>query len=206
MVKALVSGCLLAVVLQASAIAGDVAAPATAPEPGRLISADVISTLRAILKDEVIQISVKAQNKRLAGIDQARIDELDTTWRAQTKSDGKQPMIARVMSNPTSSQLSRIQAASLGLYSEIFVVDSYGLNVGQSSITSDYWQGDEAKFQKTFPMGGDAVFIDEAEWNEATKTWRAQVNMTIADVDTGTPIGAATIEINLTELQRRLGV
>ncbi|WP_321344194.1 hypothetical protein [Breoghania sp.] len=205
MVKALLSACLIAAALQAGAIAGEGVPPIT-PDVNRLVSGDFISGLRAILKDEVIQISVKAQNKRLAGVDQARIDELDKEWRAQTESDGKQPMIARVMSNPTSSQLSRIQAGSLGLYSEMFVIDAQGLNVGQSSITSDYWQGDEAKFQKTYPLGAEAVFVDEPEWNAATKTWRTQVNMTIADTDTGKPIGAATIEVNLTELQRRLGV
>ena len=72
---------------------------------------------------------------------------------------------------------------------------------GQSAITGDYWQGDEGKFQKTYPVGADAVFIDEAEFHDGTGTWRAQLNMTIAK--NGKAIGAITVEINLTELQRR---
>jgi hypothetical protein len=83
-------------------------------------------------------------------------------------------------------------------------MDANGLNVGQSSITGDYWQGDEAKFQKTFPNGADAVFIDEPEWDDDNKIWRAQMNMSIADPDNGKTIGAATVEFNLTELQRRM--
>lgn len=91
------------------------------------------------------------------------------------------------------------------MYAEIFVMDSVGLNVGQSSITSDFWQGDEAKFQNTFPNGPDAVFVDEAEYNENSDVWLAQLNMTMSDADRQ-PIGAVTIEVNLNELARRRGL
>ena len=96
----------------------------------------------------------------------------------------------------------RVQAGALGLYPEIFVFDQAGLNVGMSSVTSDFWQGDEAKYQNTVPVGADAIFIDEAEFHEATGTWRAQLNFTIADAE-GQAIGGATVEYNLTELTRR---
>jgi hypothetical protein len=113
------------------------------------------------------------------------------------------PLIASTLSSPLSSYLTRVQAGALGLYTEIFVVDSNGLNVGQSAITGDYWQGDEAKFQNTFPNGPDAVFIDEAEWDEDRRIWRAQLNLSIPNQDGTQAIGAATVEVNLTELQRR---
>jgi hypothetical protein len=33
--------------------------------------------------------------------------------------------------------------------------------VGQSDVTSDYWQGDEGKWQKTFGTGdANAIFVD----------------------------------------------
>ena len=85
-------------------------------------------------------------------------------------------------------------------------MDLNGLNVGQSSVTSDYWQGDEAKMQKTLPQGKGGIFIDEPEFLENPGIWVAQVNMVIDDgVDV---IGVATVEVNLTELNRRseLGV
>jgi hypothetical protein len=95
-----------------------------------------------------------------------------------------------------------MQGRSLGLYAEIFIMDQNGLNVGQSSITSDFWQGDEAKFQKTYDVAPDAVFIDEPEFDDEMKIWRGQVNLTVTDAD-GKSIGAATVELNLTELARR---
>lgn len=191
-------------------VAGMLAGPAQsvqAAEPAKgltsqLITDEVIAEIRQVLASPLVTISVKAQNERRQGLDQAGIDELDQQWRAEREQPVK-PLIAATLSGPLSSYLTRVQAASLGRYSEIFVMDRFGLNVGQSAITSDYWQGDEAKYQKTFPVGPDTVFIDEAEWNEGTRTWRAQVNLTIADPATGQAIGAATFELNLTELQRR---
>lgn len=174
-----------------------------APNVAALVNDAIVAELRQLVQDDVIQISIKAQNARHAQLDQARIDALDKEWRAQTKSDGEQPLIARTLSNPASIFLLRMQAQALGLYSEIFVMDDKGLNVGQSAVTSDYWQGDEGKFQKTFSAGGDAVFIDEAEWHEGSRTWRVQVNLTVPDAETGEPIGAITVEMNLTELERR---
>ncbi|WP_316980312.1 hypothetical protein [Shumkonia mesophila] len=166
-----------------------------------LIDDAMIKEIHGWLDAPVVRISVEAQNKRHATLSQARIDELDKQWVAERKNE-EQPLIAATLSSPLSNYLTQIQAASDGLYTEIFVMDFKGLNVGQSSISSDYWQGDEGKFQKTFPVGPGAVFVDKAGLDEDTKTWRAQVNLTVVDA-AGKAIGAITVEVNLTELDRR---
>ena len=148
----------------------------------------------------MVWLTLEERNRENASIDQAKIDALDKQWRAERKSTD-QPLITAVLSNPLSGYLTRIQARSVGLYTEIFVIDNKGLNAGQGSITSDYWQGDEAKWQKTFLVGPDAVFIDKPEYEKQTGTWRAQVNMTLARDNK--PVGSLTVEINLTELARR---
>ncbi|MDX9863046.1 MAG: hypothetical protein RBS99_19225 [Rhodospirillales bacterium] len=166
-----------------------------------LIDDAMLKQIRGWLDSPVVRISVEAQNKRHGDLTQVRIDELDKQWVAERKSK-EQPLIAATLSSPLSNYLTQIQAASGGLYTEIFVMDSKGLNVGQSAISSDYWQGDEAKFKKTYPVGPDAVFVDEAELEDETKTWRTQVNLTVTDAG-GKAIGAITVEVNLTELDRR---
>lgn len=173
------------------------------PISPNIISPEVIAEMRERIVQPVTILSVQAANQAHSGVDQTQIDKLDQSWKSEAETDD-QPLIAEILSSPLSNYLLYIQAGSAGLYTEIFVMDKYGLNVGQSSVTSDYWQGDEDKFQKTFAVGPDAVFIDEAEFNEDTKTWRTQVNMTIVDPATNESIGAVTIEFNLTELQRRL--
>jgi len=174
----------------------------TAPSTS-IIDADAISLIRDWLKNPVVEMSILAQNKKHKTLSQEEIDKLDKQWRAERKNED-QPLIAATLSSPLSSYLTQIQAASGGLFTEIFVMDAKGLNVGQSAITGDFWQGDEGKFKKTFPKGPNAIFIDEAEMHDSSKTWRAQVNLTISDASKN-PIGAVTVEYNLTELARRHG-
>ncbi|RVU39735.1 hypothetical protein EOI86_03555 [Hwanghaeella grinnelliae] len=149
-----------------------------------------------------VVVSALAGRKSLYGkLPQDKIDALDKQWRAEREIDD-QPLITSVLANPLSSYLIRVQANSVGLFTEIFVMDTNGLNAGQSSVTSDYWQGDEGKFQKTYDVGPSAVFVDEPEFNDGTQTWRAQLNMTVTDPQGG-PLGAITVEVNLTEFERR---
>ncbi len=160
----------------------------------------VLPAIGEVLREPIVEYTVLAQNVRHAYLEQADIDELDANWRAEREQD-EQPLISATLANPTSSYLTRVQAHSLGLYTEIFIMDDKGLNVGQSNISSDFWQGDEAKFQETFGVGTGTVFIDEPEFRDDIGVWVVQVNATV-DLD-GAAIGAATFEVNLTELSRR---
>ena len=87
-----------------------------------------------------------------------------------------------------------------GAITEAFIMDARGLNVAASMPTSDYWQGDEAKFQQTYMVGETAVHFGEVELDESTKQAQAQVSMTIVNNDTGVAIGALTVGINLNAL------
>ncbi|MBP1853554.1 hypothetical protein [Rhizobium halophytocola] len=178
------------------------AAEPPAPKIQDMITPAVLKDAQAWINTDIVRVSIQAQNHRLTDLNQAKIDALDNQWKAERESDDK-PLISATLSNPLSVYLSRMQGRSLGLFAEIFVMDKHGLNVGQSSITSDFWQGDEGKFQKTFDVGPEAVFIDEPEWDDDNKIWRGQVSFTINDTDGKTEIGAVTLEYNLTELQRR---
>jgi len=170
--------------------------------PGKeLLTNAFVGGLKEWLNVPVVRMTLESRNEANAGLAQSDIEALDKKWVQETGSDD-QPIITAVLNSPLSTYLLRVQAGSGGLYPEIFVMDAKGLNAGQSSITTDYWQGDEAKFQKTYDMGDGVVFIDEPEYHDATDTWRAQVNMTLSN-DKGQRIGAATVEINLTELARR---
>jgi len=189
--------------LAACAVAASMAAPALADKPSvDLIDGPFLEEIRSWVAAPTVHLLLRAQNERNRDMTEEQILVLDKQWRAETKAD-KQPIIAQLIGNPLSQYLLQIQARSLGLYPEIFIMDTKGLNVGQSSVTTDYWQGDEAKWQKTFAVGPDAVFIDEVEFNKETRTYRTQVNLTIVDPDTREPSGSITVEVNLDELRRR---
>ena len=76
-------------------------------------------------------------------------------------------------------------------------MDNRGLNVGQSEVTSDYWQGDEAKWKKTFLVGPNAMIIDDVELDESTQTFQSQLSMSITDQATGEVIGAITVGVDV---------
>ena len=149
--------------------------------------------------DPVIITAIKKQNQTSSGMSEDQIVELDNKWRAETKADAK-PMIDEIMARELSKFLKEKQDASGGLISEVFVMDNKGMNVGQSAVTSDYWQGDEAKWKKTFLVGPDAVFIDGAEVDDSTGFLQFQASLSIKDPDNGEVIGAITLGINIDAL------
>jgi hypothetical protein len=157
------------------------------------------ATVKQWVADNTVIQAVKAQNAKHAGLSQTDIDNMDKDWRAQTDASSK-PMIDAVLANALSNFLRQQKDASQGLVTEVFVMDNRGLNVGQSDVTSDYWQGDEAKWQKTFQAGANGLFIDEVEMDESTQTFQSQVSMSIVDPATGEVIGAITVGVNIDAL------
>lgn len=156
----------------------------------------VHANVMAWLNDKAVIDAIKAQNAAHETLSQADVEKLDKEWRAQVDGDDK-PLINKTLGNELSKFLSEKKEASQGLITEIFVMDNKGLNVGQSDVTSDYWQGDEAKWQKTFQAGPDAIFVDEVEKDESTQQLQVQVSVSIKDPETGNAIGAVTLGISV---------
>lgn len=175
------------------------AATAAAEEPHvRPVTAYITAHVKPWISDPVIVEAVKAQNAANARLDQAGIGTLDQTWRAEVESE-LHPMIDRVLASPLSAFLREKQDESDGSITEIFVTDALGLNVGQSEVTSDYWQGDEDKFIRTFGAGSAQIFVDMAERDESTQMLQSQATMIVTD-ETGNPIGTITVGVNLDQL------
>ncbi len=192
LLRMLIVGAAMAPVSQAEAPAG--------PGASR-VNDRIIEMVRGYLATDIVQMSVADQNRRYSDRTEDEITELDAQWRKETEAS-KKPLISATLSNPLSAYLTRIQAHSNGLFTEIFVMDDKGMNVGQSTISSDYWQGDEDKWQKTFGEGKGSIFVDAAEYDDKLKAHVIQLSMSVDD-KSGKPIGAATFQINLSELQRR---
>ena len=148
--------------------------------------------LAGIAAHEAVIKAVIAQNEAHKGMDQARIDALDSEWRGQVQGGGA--LIDGLLANELSAHLSAVQEGSHGLYTEVFVMDNHGLNVGQSAVTSDYWQGDEAKWQT--PFNENQTHFGEVELDESTQSYQAQVSLPVRDAS-GQTIGAVTFGINV---------
>lgn len=166
-------------------------------EPLRALAKEQVA---AWAQDPVLIEAIKAQNAENASLTPDVIDALDKKWRAET-SASDQPTITMVLGNDASHFLVEKRDESDGLFTEIFVMDSKGLNVAASDVTSDFWQGDEAKWQDTFQVGPDAVHVSELELDESTQTYQSQLSITITDPETGDAIGAMTLGVNVEYLE-----
>lgn len=158
------------------------------------------SKLKALMSDPLVISSIKAQNEANSSITQSQIDKLDKQWRAETDDAGG-PLIDKTLAAPLSDYLVNVMDEGEGQFSEIFVMDNHGLNVGQSGLTSDYWQGDEAKWQSTYLVGPDAIHVSDVEFDESSQTYQVQVSISIKEPESNAVIGAATFGINAESLE-----
>lgn len=169
--------------------------------PVRIFAEDEV---RGWIADPMVIDVVRAQNENNIKLTKADIDALDQQWRTE-RSQSDRPLIDDVLSRPLSAFLLRLQEESDGIVTEIFVMDNRGLNVGQSQVTSDYWQGDEAKWRDTFLVGPDAMLVGGIEYDESTRKWQSQLSLPIVDPDNGQVIGAITVGLDLAAMERIIG-
>jgi hypothetical protein len=155
--------------------------------------------LKPWLSSSLLIEAINKQNADHAGLTDADIDSMDKDWRSQAKSGGG-PLIDRVVQREASSFLSKKKRESGELVTEVFIMDNKGLNVAVSDVTSDYMQGDEAKWQETYPRGAGQVFVDEVEFDDSSETFQSQVSATVVDPASGKAIGAVTFGINIDAL------
>ena len=125
---------------------------------------DLANTVLAKLgEDPVIVAAVKAENAKEKTLDQ--IQAKDKEWLAHA---GIADYMKSIMESEAGKHIRKIQQ-SQEYYAEIFIMDNQGANVAMTDKTSDYWQGDEAKFKKSFNGGAGAIFVDDVEFDDSTQ-------------------------------------
>lgn len=155
--------------------------------------------LRPWLQSPLLIEAINKQNVDHAELTDTQIDALDKNWRKEAKHGGGS-LIDGLVKSEASTYLVEKKKAAGELVTEVFVMDNKGLNVAISDITSDYMQGDEAKWKKTFGQGAGQIFVDDVEFDDSSDTFQCQVSATVVDPASGQPIGAVTFGINVDAL------
>ncbi|HYN22681.1 MAG TPA: PDC sensor domain-containing protein [Thermoanaerobaculia bacterium] len=154
--------------------------------------------LDAVIAAEVKQIRTWAQDATLVDavskqnalkIPLARIRSIDISWQTETANN---PRMQALLKNPCAKRLQALTASRPG-YREAFVMESQGALVCITRKTSDYWQGDEAKWQKSFAEGRGELFIAEPELDESTGVKLIHISVPI--MEAGKAIGVLTLGI-----------
>jgi len=150
------------------------------------------SELAALGNDPAIISAVKAENAK--GKSLSQIKEMDEKWKGTA---GLADYMTAMMENKCGKYLRSIQT-SKPYMAEIFVMDNQGANVCMTDKTSDYWQGDEAKFKNSFSDGKGAVFVDEVEFDDSTQTYLSQISVPV--MENGKAIGAITFGVDIDKI------
>lgn len=153
---------------------------------------DLIPELEKLGQNSLIISAVQAHNQ--SGLTLDTIQSRDAEWRADS---GLNPFKQSLLDNDAAKELANYEATQ-PYFVEIFLMGNQGANVAMTNLTSDYWQGDEAKWQESFKGGAGAVHLGEVEFDESAQAYLVQVSVPV--MKDGAAIGAITIGINLDEL------
>jgi hypothetical protein len=147
-----------------------------------------VSLAQTIARDAAIVEAVKAKNK--SGETMEQIRRKDAYWIA----NAHDPLRQEIVKAPCSGHLKALVKDD-ALVVEAFVMDRQGALVCSINETSDYWQGDEAKWQETYEKGKE-TFVDEPAFDASSGTYAIQLSVPISEAPSQR-IGAVTLTLKL---------
>lgn len=164
-----------------------------APNAGDRVKAFAKEHLVALCVNPVFVAAVEEQNARGTSLDE--IKKLDTEW---SEAEDELPLHTEKMGNACAREIQRL-TADLGCITEMFVMDNQGANVGQNAMTSDYWQGDEPKWQNSYRGGEGGVDVADAKFDRSLNGEDQKISLPIIAAD-GRVIGAFCVGVRVDAL------
>lgn len=151
------------------------------------------SVLVNLCFDEIFVSAVKARNA--SGMTLGEIQKIDEEWKA---AEDELAIQTELLGNDCASRIKTISASNKAIV-EAFVMDNQGANVGQNTLTSDFWQGDEDKWKNSYKGGAGGLDVGKVTFDKSANAQLQQVSLPIYDAD-GKVIGAVTWGLNIDSL------
>jgi len=153
---------------------------------------DLVAKLKTTGEDpELVSAVIQQNGQRLS---MSTINSRDQKWQATS---GMDSFMRELMSNAGAKRLSQIEKEHRVIV-ESFLMDNKGANVAMTNKTSDYWQGDEAKFKESYAGGKGSVHIGKSSFDKSAQAYVIQVSVPV--ISGGQAIGAITYGVNIDEL------
>jgi hypothetical protein len=128
--------------------------------------------LASFAADPVVVRAIEEQNARTLTPEQ--ISAIDEGW-IEGRGGAR---IKAMLENPCSRRL-RSLAAGRAAYQEIFAVDARGANVCMTHTTTDFFQGDEAKWRKSFNGGLGKIYVEMPDFDASVRGVVAHVSVPV---------------------------
>jgi hypothetical protein len=146
-----------------------------------------VALAQTMARDADLLAAVRAKNAEKETAEE--VQRKDKEWTSRRDS----PLRKALVSSPCAQRLRQLIAPD-SMVVEAILMDDHGANVCVSKETTDYWQGDEPKWQKTFKEGVD-VFVDEPAFDESAQAFAVQLSVPVSDASRR--IGALTLTLKV---------
>ena len=130
--------------------------------------------VQKLARSQVVIDAVLAQNAKKTSLDQ--IKKLDQEW-INSKPDA--PFKIELQNTPVGELIKLHVQTKPDIFNEIFLTDNQGANVTAYPATTDYWQGDEEKFTKSYNAGNGVVFVAQPTFDKSTSTHAIQISVPV---------------------------
>jgi len=151
---------------------------------------DAIPLLTALASEtKTIQAALKAnlQNALTA----SEIEAIDRRWRlTKGRSDA---LVRSYLEHPLTARFA-VALETHSRWREVFLMDARGCIVAESHKTSDFWQGDEAKWIESFAGGEGNTYIGEIDFDVSIQAIVLQVAVPIFN-NQGQAIGVLCVSL-----------
>lgn len=178
-------GFIRTIAIAALSSAPGLASPQTPSVAVKQVAYARVGLAHAIASDPEVRKAVAAKNAE--GETPAAIERKDREW-------GSVPGRRRSFTSGPCADRLRAMTADDPLVVEVILMDERGANVCLARETSDYWQGDEAKWSRTFVEGQDP-FVDEPAFDGSSATFAVQLSVPVAQG--ARRIGALTLTLKV---------
>jgi len=146
-----------------------------------------VARAQDVARDPDLVKAVRESNARGASL--ADVQSKDAIWMARRD----YPLRREVVARPCSVKLRKLLSDDPRIV-EAFAMDDRGALVCATVETSDYWQGDEPKWQRTF-VQGRASFVEEPALDASTGVYAVQLSVPISEESRR--VGALTFTLKL---------
>ena len=156
------------------------------------------SEMKAWSQSEEVSLFLKSQNEKNADLSESDFKILNSRWQAEKRKLNK-TLTDKVLGNELSGYLKEIEEKGQGVYTEIIIIDKFGLSAGQSMDSLNYFHAGEKRWDKTFGSNSYAAYISDLHFDDNTNLFQVDVAfMIFADEEA---IGVAYAGIDVEQLE-----
>lgn len=169
-------------------------------QPGTPLTADEQRYLQQLARHHLARWgehpSLRQALATAAAMDATQLLQHDQQWMAARAGGSLTLLAEQILAQPGSQYLRQVQQRYAPLFAELFVSDQQGLVVAMSQPTSDYWQGDEAKFLQSRDLQPGQLLIEGVRYDDSSQRFLAQLHAPLFDAE-GVRLGTLTFGMDI---------